>query len=118
MLYNLIIFYPNTIIFMENSIFVKNSAEDNDISGKLTYTMILESIPETKTKEKLDNWKKKYKTEWRWRFLTFNNKKVVEISYSDHRDKRYYCDKTGNWVLYNVSDIYDPYVTEIYYVYT
>ena len=63
----------------------------NDISNKLTYTHILETIPSTKTSIRNLELLKQGKTEWRWRFLKFENRFVTEISYiKPNMDKRMY----------------------------
>lgn len=104
----------------ENSIFIsQNEIDDDDISGKLTYTNILETIPNSKLETPIVEWQKNHKTEWRWRFLKFDNRHVAEISYVDRiANKRLYFNKHGEWVERVVSPVYDPYVDKIYYVYT
>lgn len=112
-----------------NNIFISQTeADDNDISGKITYTEILDSIPGNKTEKQIADWKKKYSTEWRWRFLRFividknNNeseKYVAEISYIKYNsDKRVYFNRHGEWVYRNVDKLYDQFVEKQYYVYT
>ncbi|GAG94663.1 unnamed protein product [marine sediment metagenome] len=79
----------------ENNIFVQQNTDfDTDISGKITYTSIIESIPETSVKEPISDWKKKYKKEWRWRFIKLNKRLVVEISYidNDSNERMYFND--------------------------
>lgn len=103
----------------ENSIFISQNEIDDDISGKLTYTNILETIPDNKMEKRLDNWKNKYKTEWRWRFLKFDDRHVVEISYIDSTSsKRLYFNKFGEWVTRDVPIMYDQYIDKVYYAYT
>lgn len=91
-----------------------------DLSGKLTYTNIIENIPENYVKEPIINWNMEYDTEWRWRFLKFNGRFVMELSYVNANSKtRVFCDKYGNWVNnVNIDYSYDKYVIETYYVYT
>ena len=109
----------------QNSIFISHNEanKDNDIAGKLTYTSIFESIPENKLEKRLDDWNKKYKTEWRWRFLRINyppikNRYVVEISYMKYNsEKRMYFNRYGEWVERIVSPIYDQFVEKEYFVY-
>jgi|688.fasta_scaffold446246_2 hypothetical protein len=111
---------------MDNSIFISqhDSNTNSDISGKITYTSIFNSIPENKVNKQIENWKNKYKTEWRWRFLKIKlpeNKErfVAEISYTLYNsDKRLYINKYGNWIERHVDPIYDKYVVEEYYVYS
>jgi len=103
----------------ENSIFISQNEIDDDINGKLTYTNLLETIPDNKVEKTIDNWQKNYKTEWRWRFLKFNGKHVAEISYVDRISaKRLYFNKFGEWVTREVPVVYDQYVDKIYYAYT
>lgn len=91
----------------------------NDLSGKVTYTNIIETIPRGATETQINDWKNIYSTEWRWRFLTFVNKKVVEISYmSNNSDKRIYFNKHGEFVERNVDKIFDEYVEKQYFYYT
>ncbi|AYV82213.1 MAG: hypothetical protein Homavirus17_1, partial [Homavirus sp.] len=62
----------NYIIYMDpNSIFITQS-EINKMNGtckKITYTNILDTIPENSVNFPLGEWKQLHKTEWRWRFL-------------------------------------------------
>jgi len=109
------------IIYM-SSIFLSQN-DSNDISGKITYTDILESIPENKLEERLDGWEKLYETEWRWRFLEIPNqgttRNVIEISYLRKKsNKRIYFNKYGEWVKRDVDPIFDQYIKKVYYVYT
>lgn len=108
-----------------NSIFISQSeaGKDSDISGKVTYTSIFESIPENKLEKPLANWNKKYKTEWRWRFLRINfaqmkDRYVVEISYIKYNsNKRIYFNRYGEWVERVIDPIYDKFVEQEYFVY-
>lgn len=111
-----------------SNIFMSNEECNNsDISGKLTYTSILESIPENKLSEPLNNWESKYRTEWRWRFLKINyqhtktmnivERYVVEISYMKRDHKRYYFNRFGEWVERYVDPFYDQFIEKVYYVY-
>ena len=94
--------------------------DTKDISGKITYTSILEAIPENKHDKPIEDWKQNYKTEWRWRFLKDKERHVVEISYIN-RDKkqRMYYSKYGDWtedVL--IPPECDKLVVKEFYVYT
>ena len=106
-----------------NSVFISQSEanKNTDISGKLTYTSILESIPENKSENQMPDWYKKYNTEWRWRFLRiiYQNieRYVVEISYMSN-NKRLYFNRFGEWVERDVHSFYDQFVEKIYYVYS
>jgi hypothetical protein len=107
----------NSEIFMS-----KDDIQDNDnISGKITYTNIMESIPENHYDKPLKFWNKKYSTEWKWRFLRIKNNKVeryvVEISYTKN-GKQFYFNKFGEWVESKVDSVYDQFVEKEYYVYT
>lgn len=90
----------------------------NNISGKLTYTNVMEIIPENYVTKQIENWKNEYSSEWRWRFLKFNGRSIVEISYINTDNIRMFCDKYGNWIdNVIIDDKYDKYVVEVYYVY-
>lgn len=110
----------------QNSIFISQdeSNGDNDLSGRITYTNILETIPENKLENPLPDWKNKYKTEWRWRFLSLKNDKnksrlVVEISYVKNNSvKRIYFNRYGDWVERNIDKIFDQFVDKQYFFYT
>lgn len=102
-----------------NSIFISHSEGSQDISGKITLTNILNLIPENSTKDQIINWKKSYKTEWRWRFLGLNpERKVVEISFINSDNKRVYFNRYGNWVERNIDPEYDKFVIDQYFYYT
>lgn len=103
-----------------NSIFITKSELDStsDISGKITYTSVMEIIPHDSTSNPLVNWEEKGKIEWRWRFLKFNNKTMVEISYKKPFEDRLYFNKNGQWVERDIPDIYDQCVVKSFYYYT
>ena len=103
-----------------NNIFASSDINSNeDISGKLTYTNIREIIPENYVTEPINDWFIKYDTEWRWRFLKFNGRFIVELSYKNVNNNRVFCNKYGEWIdNVNVDHNYDQYVVETYYVYT
>lgn len=95
--------------------------KDNiDISGKITYTSVIESIPENKLEKPIPEWQTKYKVEWRWRFLKDGQRHVVEISYVDKKNikDRLYFNKYGQWIKQNIGPEYDQFVVKEYYVYT
>jgi hypothetical protein len=104
----------------ENNIFVPHYVNlEDDISGKITYTSIIESIPNTNVSEPLDNWRDKYNIEWRWRFIEVNDRLVGEISYlTSDSNERMYFNRYGKWVHRKISSVYDKYVKEKYYYYT
>jgi hypothetical protein len=108
----------------QNSIFISQNenSKDSDLSGKITYTSFLETIPHDKRENPLLNWKNKYKTEWRWRFLLLKgdkNRDVIEISYiKNNSDKRIYINKYGVWVERVVDPIFDQFVKQQYFYYT
>ncbi len=104
-----------------NNIFISSDSNNEDISGKMTYTNIMEIIPENHVTQQIINWNITYKTEWRWKFLKFNGRHVVELSYlnSNNINERFFCDKYGQWVKnVDVDSSYDKYIVEMYYVYT
>ena len=91
----------------------------NGISGRITHTNILESIPDNCLSTRLDKIPNNY-TEWRWRILEFTDgKQVLEISYYKSMFKnRIYFNKYGDWVEREISKEYDEYVIKEYYYYT
>ncbi len=98
-----------------------NSSRSNssiDISGKLAYSDIYKTIPEGSLKTPVDNWEEHKLVEWRWRFMKFGDKKIVEISQQAYNDKRKYFNNFGQWVHKDISSKYDKYVDEQYYFYT
>ena len=100
-----------------NDIFAKNDSSSNDISGKLTYTNVYESIPQNKVTVPIPNWQSQYTTEWRWRFFNFDDRFVTEISFVKNNVRTYF-NKHGVWVQRNVDPGYDKYVTKVYYAYS
>lgn len=107
---------------MDKNIFISTSHSDKDksIANKITYTNIIESIPENKLEKPLDNWQKKYDYEWRWRFLKDKERHVVEISkYDKNKKTRLYYNKFGEWTKdIIISPECDKFVVKEYYVYT
>lgn len=112
-------------IDINTNIFLPEDNDYIDIAHKLTYTNIINSIPKNKINYQLPNWKNKYTTEWRWRFLKFKNgdqdRFITEISHinnDDKDDQRIYLNRYGEWVsnIY-INGIFDNYVIEEYYVY-
>ena len=106
----------------KNNIFVsQNTLTDiNDISGKITYTNIMDLIPNGNTEKKLNNWEHQYTTEWRWRFLELPEDRItIEMSFikNDNKDRIYF-NRYGQWVNRYVDPIYDNYVTKQYYYYS
>lgn len=111
-----------TYIMDQSNIFITQSEQNNnDISGKITYTSILESMPANKLEAPLKNWNKHYKTEWRWRFLKLSDTNmerfVVEISYTNSNERMYF-NRFGEWVNRNIDKYYDQFVEKEYYAYT
>jgi hypothetical protein len=96
------------------------NGDNTDITGKITYTSIIESIPESKSEKPISNWEQKYKVEWRWRFLKDGKRHVVEISYVNKKNikDRLYFNKYGQWVKQDIGSEYDKFVVKEYYVYT
>lgn len=111
---------PNDPI-SQNSIFISQSelSKNQNISGKVTLTNILETIPEGYFNKPKKGWRKLKQTEWRWRFLMLPSKKLtVEISYMLYNDNnRIYFNKYGDWVHRIVDPIYDSFVIGEYYWY-
>lgn len=104
-----------------NDIFVSQSELDkNNISGKITYTNIMEFIPPKHRNDRISDWDEAYKTEWRWRFLMFpNNKLKIEISYiTRNNPNRYYFNKYGKWVIKKIDPLYEQLVLKDYYYYS
>lgn len=90
-----------------------------DISGKITLTNIIDVIPKNYTTIPIKGWKSSKNTEWCWRILEFNDRKVVEISYmKNDSDKRTYFNRFGEWVERTIDQVYDKFVTATYYYYT
>ena len=106
----------NTNIFLSQT---DKSTESNDISGKITFTSIIESIPEGKLEKPIADWKDKYNTEWRWRFLKDKDRHVAEISYINKNSKdRLYFNRFGEWTKkVQVPKECDQFVVKEYYVY-
>lgn len=108
----------------QNSIFISQSSGSNDISGKITFTNIMNVIPKDSYEKPIDNWRKENKTEWRWRFLEIPNdkkniRKVIEISYmNSDSNKRIYFNRYGEWVERNVDPIFDRFVKKQHYYYS
>lgn len=122
---------------MDNIFVSQNEIENKDISGKVTYTNIMNTIPENKLDKPIPDWRKKYKTEWRWRFLKLigfsggkssssesnkvkkTERYVVEISFiKNNSNKRMYFNRFGQWVEREVDPIFDNFVEKEYYIYT
>lgn len=110
-------------IAMIDNVFVPQKKSDmepnsDDISGKITYTNIIESLPETHRIEPMDNWREQGLTEWRWRFLDIEGRKVVEISgLRPNENQRLYFNKHCQWIKRDVDPVFDKYVKEVYYCY-
>jgi len=107
--------------YIDNKVFLKKDdlPGSDTVDGKLSMTNIFEVIPENATNKPLDNWRERCKSEWRWRFLKFNNKQSVEISCLHYNtDKRLYINKKGEWVHRKVDPIFDKFVIKEFYYYT
>jgi hypothetical protein len=101
-------------IFITNS----DSENDNDISGRISATCILNTIPETALIDPIINWRKEYSTEWRWRFLKLNEKLTVEISYlTKINDNRLFYNRYGEWVEKIVPKEYNDAIVKTFYYY-
>lgn len=98
-------------IFMNQSEFPKEE-------HKLCKDSIQLSIPENSVNTP-DLEMEKTQTEWRWRFLKFGNKEVVEISFKKPTDlQRTFMNKFGDWVKTDIGKTYDTYVIKEMYNYT
>jgi len=103
---------------MDTDIFITKSEIEDDMSGRVTVTCVLNTIPEQAVTDRLTDWKQKMNTEWRWRFLEFDDRKTVEISYeTSDSDKRLYFNKFGEWVTREVPIEYDKYVIKTFFYY-
>lgn len=104
---------------MNTDIFItKSDKEDDDMSGRLTVTSVLNTIPKEAVIERIDNWKSNKNTEWRWRFLEFGDRHIVEISYeTNNSSDRLYFNKFGEWVQREIPSEYDKYVIKTFYYY-
>ena len=107
-----------------HNIFLPQSSDkinNNDgLSGKITYTSVIESIPENRLENPIINWENKneIEIEWRWRFLKDKDRHVVEISKRNKGEERLFFNKHGQWVSQNIGKSCDKFVTKEYYVYT
>ncbi len=103
------------------SIFITNSEDDSeskDISGRVTATCVLTTIPENATVDKMENWEDTMGTEWRWRFLEYDNRRTVEISFVKRESPiRKYYNRYGEWVERDVPKEYDQHVVKTFYYY-
>jgi hypothetical protein len=103
----------------DKDIFISQTEATSDISNKLTYTNILQTIPPNKVTDRNIELLNNGKTEWRWRFLKFENRFVTEISYlKKDMSNRLFFNKNGQWIEREIDPIYDEYVVETYYYYT
>jgi len=107
---------------MNKNIFIKQdeiNSNNTDISGKVTYTNIMSTIPQGYKLEPINNWQENYSTEWRWRFLQLTkNKMSVEISKINRKNEdRVYLNRYKKWVNRDVPKEYDSYVIKTCYYY-
>jgi|SRR5271170_4016200 len=94
--------------------------DTGNLDRKLSKTLVLETVPKNSLDKALENWEStttKYNTEWRWRFLEFDNNLKIEISYKIKNSPRVYCTKSGDWEIRDISEIYDKYVVSSHYYY-
>jgi hypothetical protein len=110
---------------MNHNIFItlkenkENNNKKNQEEPKLSKTIILDTIPESRVESSLLNWELQYETEWRWRFLEINENTSIEISYKQRNNNiRIYCTQKGDWAEREVPLIYDKYVVQSYFCYT
>jgi len=105
---------------MTTNIFLSHDAVNtNDVSGKLTYTDIINNIPDGYLNKRNEKLLKNCKCEFRWRFFKLPNDKFsVEISkYYPNNNKRLYFNKFGKWVEDTLDPVYDEFVDKEYYYY-
>jgi hypothetical protein len=105
-------------IFVKQSEIQNNSQDNFKLDIIMSKKEILENIPDNYLIVE-DKEQQKSKTEWRWRFIKLPNKEkeFVEISYREPNNTRKYINKNGEWINYDVSNIYDVYVVEEFYCY-
>ena len=105
-----------------NSVFLTHNSEvattELNETNQITYTTVMESIPKDRRETTVPNWQDKYKTEWRWRFMTLPDRRTVEISYTTVGEPRKYFNKNGQWVEREVPQVYDKYVDKVLYYYS
>ena len=100
-----------------NSIFITQD-EHQSRGNNITFTNVIDSLPEGHTTVKNKKWREEKKIKWRWRFLKFDDKSSVEISYKyPNEKKRVYFNKNGHWVYRDVPKIYDKFVNNTVYYY-
>lgn len=102
-----------------NNIFLTYSSADK--SNKVTYTSLIQSIPNSKMEKPIKNWKDIYTIEFRWRFMKDSERHIVEISKLNKNNKekdRLYYNKFGEWVKRDIPEDINKFVVKEYYVYT
>lgn len=98
----------------ELDIFMVN---DNSCEMK-TYTELVNNIPSDHLKEKMDGWRKKKLTEWRWRFFMFADVRFVEISFLKYdEDYRSYLSNKNNFIKKKEDKNFPENLIDIYYYY-
>nr|QBK88506.1 MAG: hypothetical protein LCMiAC01_01830 [Mimivirus LCMiAC01] len=104
---------------MSSIFYTQNDLDkNNDISGKITYTDVHQTIPKNCVTKPMENWKDQKLIECRWRFIKLYNRNIVEISYMRYdSDERLYF-RYGEWHPIIYSSKYDKNVTEQYYFYS
>ncbi|AYV76889.1 MAG: hypothetical protein Barrevirus3_9 [Barrevirus sp.] len=109
---------------MENhNIFLSQSGSNSDktdISGKITYTSVIESIPENKVEKPIKDWTKYYTVEYRWRFMKDGERRIVEISKKKKGEPRLYFNRFGEWTTLDkdIDEVCNKFVIQQYFVYT
>lgn len=102
-----------------NNIFLTYSSSDKP--NKVTYTSLIQSIPNSKMEKPMKNWKDIYTIEFRWRFMKDSERHIVEISKlnknNQEKDRLYY-NKFGEWVKRDIPEDINKFVVKEYYVYT
>jgi hypothetical protein len=104
---------------MDNTnIFIKKTELNNDKETiKYSKSEIMKSIPDNSLKNTNEELSKT-KIEWRWRFFKIPNKNdIIEISFKKPNENRKFINKNGDWIDFNIDDIFDQFVIDSFYHY-
>lgn len=117
---------PKISIFAKNKVKknnIKNLSDDEDTeqsNSKTSLVLSLQDILESIPKDAFSTPSEKLlssHTEWRWRFINLNGRKLVEMSKKSPNEDRQYMDNNGKWCTYNLKKEWDQYVVESKYYY-
>jgi len=114
------IFKSNNNIRTINTTNIDSISDNDDYKGKkiiLSKDYIYKSIPKTAL-DKPDLKLKDNHIEHRWRFFNIHNRKLVEISVKHPNKERKYINSLGEWIVYNLDNRWDIYLTSVKYYYT